>query len=175
MYGATGWLYGLGHEGIPSDNMLSALKPQITAQKAPGGLQHPGANALEVAPMFFRNGGKQVQIYMQDYFPNWPYPDEFETYKNKVAPEIVNKIISSPYRDKFVYIPFNEPDWIWYGLGEAERKRFFNDWKEIYEVIKSLDADAKVGGPNISFYEPTFMEEFLVFCKENNCLPDIIT
>jgi hypothetical protein len=33
-YGATGFLYGLGDEGIPSDNMLTALKPQVAAQKA---------------------------------------------------------------------------------------------------------------------------------------------
>jgi len=45
-YGATGFLYGLGDEGIPNETMLAALKPQVTAQKAPDGLQHPNGDAL---------------------------------------------------------------------------------------------------------------------------------
>src|SRR5690349_22160271 len=65
-YGATGFLYGLGDEGIPNETMLAALKPQVAAQKAPDGLQHPNGDALKVAPMFKRAGGRDIQIYMQD-------------------------------------------------------------------------------------------------------------
>ena len=72
-YGATGFLYGLGDEGIPSDTMLAALKPQVTAQKAPDGLQHPNGDALKIAPEFKRDGGRDIQIYMQDVYQQWPY------------------------------------------------------------------------------------------------------
>src|SRR5919108_6380485 len=72
-YGATGFLYGLGDEGIPNETMLAALKPQVTAQKAPDGLQHPNGDALKVAPMFKRAGGRDIQVYMQDVYQNWPY------------------------------------------------------------------------------------------------------
>src|SRR5690348_13542013 len=57
-YGATGFLYGLGDEGIPNESMLSALRPQVAAQKAPDGLQHPNGDALKVAPMFKQAGGR---------------------------------------------------------------------------------------------------------------------
>src|SRR5882724_2173541 len=72
-YGATGFLYGLGDEGIPNDTMLAALKPQVTAQKAPDGLQHPNGDALKIAPEFKRTGGRDIQIYMQDIYQSWPY------------------------------------------------------------------------------------------------------
>jgi hypothetical protein len=62
-YGATGFLYGLGDEGIPNETMLAALKPQVTAQKAPDGLQHPNGDALKIAPMFKRAGDRDIQIY----------------------------------------------------------------------------------------------------------------
>jgi uncharacterized protein YaaQ len=73
-YGATGFLYGLGDEGIPNETMLAALRPQVTAQKAPDGLQHPNGDALKIAPMFKRAGGRDIQIYMQDIYQEWPYP-----------------------------------------------------------------------------------------------------
>src|ERR1700704_6049771 len=65
-YGATGFLYGLGDEGIPNETMLAALRPQVAAQKAPDGLQHPNGDALKIAPMFKRAGGRDIQIYLQD-------------------------------------------------------------------------------------------------------------
>ena len=48
--GLQGFLYGLGDEGIPTDNMLAPLKPQGTGQKAPDGLQHPNGDASEDRP-----------------------------------------------------------------------------------------------------------------------------
>jgi hypothetical protein len=57
-YGATGFLYGLGNDGIPTDTMLAGLKPQVTAQKAPDGLQHPNGDALQIAGQFKRTGGR---------------------------------------------------------------------------------------------------------------------
>lgn len=61
-YGATGFLYGMSHDGIPTDAMIASSEPHVTVQKAPDGLQHPGGDALEVSDAFIRNGGKQIQI-----------------------------------------------------------------------------------------------------------------
>ena len=65
----------MGDDGIPSETMLTALKPQITAQKPSNGLQHPNGDAFKVAPEFKRSGGRQIQIYIQDIYKNWPYDD----------------------------------------------------------------------------------------------------
>lgn len=72
-YGASGFLYGLGNDGIPSANVLAPLRPQVAAQKPEGGLQHPNGDAFDVAKTYQAAGGKEIQIYMQDVYPSWPY------------------------------------------------------------------------------------------------------
>lgn len=182
-HGATGFLYGLGDEGIPTDNMLAPLKPQGTAQKAPDGLQHPNGDALRIAPQFLRNGGKEIQIYMQDIYQQWPYENlGISDYLTKVD-TIVNKVKADPNYGKYVYVPFNEPDGIWYtnllnyssSAGTTTRTQFFSDWKTVYQRIRSLDPNAKIAGPNLTHYDGQFHTDFMTYCKANNVLPDEMT
>ena len=39
--GASGYLYGIAEEGVPSKNMTESVDISTVVQKAPGGLQHP--------------------------------------------------------------------------------------------------------------------------------------
>ncbi len=173
-YGATGFLYGLGDEGIPSDNMLAALKPQVTAQKPPEGLQHPNGDAFKVSPAFKRAGGKQVQIYIQDIYKNWPYDNlGMEDYLSKVE-MVVKAVRENPLRDLYVYVPFNEPDWIWYNLND-KKQQLLKDWKRVYDRLRCLDPVGRIAGPNLQYYDYDFYSDFMVFCKNNHCLPDILT
>lgn len=55
---------------IPSQNLLTPLKPQISAQKPPHGIQHPGGDALQPMASCLASGESGMQIYMQDYFAN---------------------------------------------------------------------------------------------------------
>ena len=61
-HGATGFLYGLGNDGIPSANMLAPLKPQVAAQKPEGGLQHPNGDALNVAILIWRRAARNRNL-----------------------------------------------------------------------------------------------------------------
>jgi hypothetical protein len=172
-YGATGFLYGLGDEGIPNETMLTALRPQVAAQKAPDGLQHPNGDALKVAPMFKRAGGRQIEIYMQDIYPNWPYDNlGLNDYLTKVD-TIARKVVADPNRGFFVYVPFNEPDWIWYS-GQLQG-RFLNDWRTVYQRIKSIDPSARIAGPGFSHYRSGDLRAFFTFARNNNVLPDVAT
>ncbi|WP_458460650.1 carbohydrate-binding protein [Paenibacillus sp.] len=182
-HGATGFLYGLGDEGIPTDNMLAPIKPQGTGQKAPDGLQHPNGDALKIAPQFFRNQGKEIQIYMQDIYKEWPYENlGIQDYLSK-ADTIVNQVKNDPYYGKYVYVPFNEPDGNWYpnilnynsSNGATDRQKFFEDWKLVFNNIRSLDPNAQIAGPNLTHYHAQFHEDFMNYAKENNVLPDQMT
>ena len=169
-YGATGFLYGMSHEGIPSDTMLAALKPQVLAQKAPDGIQHPGGDALEVAPQFFRNGGKEVEIYMQDFYASWPYPYNMEDYL-RVAAGMARKIAAHPDRRKFVYVPLNEPDSN--GYNKTDRLQLmFEDWRLLYDTVRKEDPGARIAGPGFAVYDSACYGQFLTFCRDNHCLPD---
>ncbi|MEU4689634.1 CBM35 domain-containing protein [Actinoplanes sp. NPDC023714] len=171
-YGATGFLYGLGDEGIPTETMLAALKPQVTAQKAPDGLQHPNGDALTIAPMFKRAGGREIQVYMQDVYQQWPYENlGIADYLSKVD-TMTRKIVADPYRGSYVYVPFNEPDMIWYA---GNLTGLLNDWRTVYRKIRSIDATARIAGPNFASYRSADLRAFLSFAKSNDVLPDVMT
>jgi len=171
-YGATGFLYGLGDEGIPNETMLAALRPQVTAQKAPDGLQHPNGDALKVAPMFRRAGGREIQIYMQDVYKQWPYENlGIADYLSKVD-TMTRKVVADPNRSAYVYVPFNEPDLIWYG---GNLNGLLNDWRTVYQRIRSIDPSARIAGPNFASYRSADLRTFLTFARDNGVLPHVMT
>ena len=180
--GANGALYGLGDDGVPSDAALEPLKITSISQKPEGGAQHPNGDALSVSKAFFRNGGGEINVMMQDIYAKWPYEDlGIDDYLPKVD-KITKEIAADPNSDRFVYIPFNEPDFIWYKLNltdqaayEVERDRFFAHWKTVYHRIRAIDPDAVIAGPNETGYYPRFLRDFLTFAQRENVLPQIMT
>ncbi|QQM38494.1 CBM35 domain-containing protein [Streptomyces liliifuscus] len=182
MHGANGTLYGLSDDGVPSDAVLAPLKITSVSQKPEGGAQHPNGDALTVSKSFFRNGGGEILVMMQDIYSKWPYEDlGIADYLPKVD-KIVTEVSADPNSDRFVYIPFNEPDQIWYNLGtsnqaqyEVNRDRFFKDWKTVYQRIRAIDPDARIAGPNESGYHTRLLKDFLTFAKRENVLPQIMT
>lgn len=171
-YGATGFLYGLGDDGIPTDAVLSPLHPRVAAQMPQGGSQHPDGGAFDVAPQFLASGGDNIEIYMQDIYSQWPYQNlGIADYLTKVE-SIVNAVVEDPNHSNYVYVPFNEPDQIWYSNNISG---LCDDWKTIYNKIHSIDSNAKIAGPNFASYHSSAFNQFMSFCKNNNCLPDVIT
>ncbi|MFI1732652.1 CBM35 domain-containing protein [Streptomyces acidicola] len=182
MLGANGSLYGLSDDGVPSDAAMEPLKITSVSQKPEGGAQHPNGDALTVSKSFFRNGGGEINVMMQDIYAKWPYEDlGIDDYLPKVD-RIVKEVAADPNSDRFVYIPFNEPDQIWYKLGvadqaqyEVNRDRFFKDWKTVYQRIRAIDPDARIAGPNEAAYHPRLLRDFLAFAKRENVLPQVMT
>jgi hypothetical protein len=182
MLGANGALYGLSDDGVPSDAALEPLKITSISQKPEGGAQHPNGDALTVSTSFFRNGGGEINVMMQDVYAKWPYEDlGIDDYLPKVD-KIVKEVSADPNSDRFVYIPFNEPDQIWYDLGtsdqaqyEANRDRFLKDWKTVYQRIRAIDPDARIAGPNEAGYHTRLLTDFLTFAQRENVLPQVMT
>ncbi|MGW2615372.1 CBM35 domain-containing protein [Streptomyces sp. NPDC001500] len=180
--GANGALYGLSDDGVPSDAALEPLKITSISQKPEGGAQHPNGDALSVSRSFFRNGGGEINVLMQDVCARWPYEDlGLDDYLDRVD-DIVAKVSADPNGDRFVYIPFNEPDQIWYDLGVADRKRyeanrdrFFGDWKRVFRRIRAIDPAARIAGPNETGYHHRLMADFLAFAQREDVLPQILT
>lgn len=182
MRGANGALYGLSDDGVPSDAALAPLKITSISQKPEGGAQHPNGDALSVSTSFFRNGGGEINVMMQDIYSKWPYEDlGIDDYLPKVD-KITKEVSADPNSDRFVYIPFNEPDQIWYNIGvadqatyEVNRDRFFKDWRTVYQRIRAIDPDARIAGPNETGYHTRLMRDFLAFAQRENVLPQVLT
>ena len=165
-HGAAGFLYGLGNDGIPSANVLAPLKPQVAAQKPQGGAQHPNGDALDVAHTYQSAGGREIQIYLQDDYANWPYEKlGMEDYLARVA-RITREVIDSPARDLFSFVPLNEPDQIWYNKADR-RQALLDDFWAITRTIKAVHPAARIVGPNFARYDSAFYREFLAFALKH--------
>ena len=62
LHGASGFLYGISNEDVPTTNTLVPLKPKVLATKGALGTEHPYGDALDVAETFLASGGEQVMI-----------------------------------------------------------------------------------------------------------------
>jgi hypothetical protein len=132
-------------------------------------------DAMLVAPGYFASGGKQMQIYLQDIYPDWPYNQlGLQDYLKKVD-LIARRVVADPDRDRFVYVPFNEPDNNWYGYTGEPLQRFLHDWLVVYREIRSVDPTAKIAGPGFEHYRTATYQAFLSFAKANQVLPDQLT
>lgn len=180
--GAAGALYGLSDDGVPSDAALAPLKFTSVSQKPEGGAQHPNGDAITVSESFFRNSEGDILVMMQDMYAEWPYEDlGIEDYLGKVE-RIAADIAAAEQRDRFVYVLFNEPDYIWYDLDVADtgqyrrnRDRFLQDWTRVYRLVRSRHPGARIAGPNEAAYDARFLPDFLAYAKANDVLPDILT
>jgi hypothetical protein len=176
--GADGSLYGLYDQGVPSDNLIQGMGLQTTDTKAQDGQQHPGSDALEIASPFEQSGGGDIYIYMTDVYRNFPYErTSYAQYQGYLRTEI-KQDLTSPYRNRIVLVPYNEPDGNWFaGLqsNATTLAAFESEWLQTYQLIKGLWPAARIAGPNFFQYQGQALTSFLAYCQQNHCLPDIVT
>jgi hypothetical protein len=189
--GASGTLYGLYGQGVPTNNLIEGMKLRTVSTKAQDGPQHPGADALEVVQPLADSTDGDVYIYMTDIHRGFPYQwpgstpaEKMALYKEKLATQVDQVLTLAPeYRDNVVFVPFNEPEGNMFGTGEwsYDRVSWLNDptdyfaaWDDVYRLIKTKMPDARIAGPNTSvLYDQ--VRGFLVHARDAGTLPDVIT
>ena len=196
---ASGFLYGIAQDGVPDSAMVESIDISSVSQKVIDGLQHPIGDVDEAAKML--DGCDYITVYLQDRFDTWYYChqeildlradgtyDCAEFVRNRFHPlveESVSKLIQKDYKDRLVFCPYNEADnavWFgtpsedgtWFMFDDDAKLRFYESWKETYDLIRSLYPDAVIGGPGYCDYDSYEISHFLSYYKENNCLPDIM-
>lgn len=131
--GATGFLYGIAEDGVPSRNMVESINMTSLSTKTQGGLQHPIGEVGDVAEEAMIGGSLDYLIvYLQDMYSTWYYEEgtinemkKAGTYDWKefvqtsffpLVEQTVNEIKVSDYHDKIVYCLYNECDnAVWFG------------------------------------------------------------
>ncbi len=173
---AAGFLYGLAEDGVPTAEITESIGINTLATKPAGGLQHPIGDVNQVADTFTEAGGEYLFIYTQDMYDTWYYQfDSLELYNERVK-KTVTEMENSEYKDKLVYCIYNEMDnGVWFGdhWVEENRYKFYDAWASTYNVVKEINPNARIAGPGHCGYNYDWNEEFLTYCKENNCLPDM--
>jgi hypothetical protein len=177
-HGAVGSLYGISEAGVPGDNLLDPLHMSSMAAKPTGGTQHPNGDANDVLAALAEHDGGDAYVNLQDWYPDWPYQnDGIDAYLAEVE-EMVPIMEASEHADRLVYVPFNEPNWIWYNRGadyEGTTARFFRDWDLAYERLREIAPDTPIAGPNESHYDRRFMRDFMAHTAAAGTVPDVIT
>jgi hypothetical protein len=199
--GASGTLYGFGDDGAPTQALIDGANITNTSQKPPFGTQHPSGDALKVEDGFFAKGGEDMYVYVQDYYPDWAYnggnrPGDTRTYNQAdgtyvdgangiwdylEVTEFVTEAVAtqSAYPEKYVFIPFNEPDGgNWYNNWGALKSTFLADWDATYAVIQAVYdrhglGHARVGGPGDASWQPARSSDYLDSAKQSGTLPDV--
>ena len=173
---AAGFLYGLAEDDVPTAEIVESIGINTLATKPAGGLQHPIGDVNQVADTFTEAGGEYLFIYTQDMYDTWYYQfDSLELYNERVK-KTVTEMENSEYKDKLVYCIYNEMDnGVWFGdhWVEANRYAFYDAWASTYNVVREINPNAKIAGPGHCGYNYDWNKEFLIYCKENNCLPDM--
>ncbi len=194
---ATGFLYGLAEPGVPSEAMTESLDISSVSQKVIGGLQHPTGDIDRIADQL--ESCDYRVVYLQDAFDTWYYcyDEIMEMRKNgtydwkeflekrylPIVEEKVKLLSEKEYADDIVYCIFNECDnAVWFGNyvnGECHyddigKANFYEAWKITYDLVKSINPDAKIGGPGFCDYVTEKMEGFIEFVTENDCVPEIM-
>ncbi|KOU63260.1 cellulosome protein [Streptomyces sp. MMG1533] len=188
--GASGTLYGLYGDGVPSRTLIEGMYVRTVTTKAQDGIQHPGGDALEILPPFVASGGKDVYIYLPDFYRGFPYEwpgadgeQRLTGFLEIVRRQVEHVLTLGPDRSHVVYVPFNEPEGNMFGEGEwshdgvswrTDPRHYFAAWKAAYHLIKGLDPDARIAGPNTCILYPE-VRGFLEFAKAQQVLPDVIT
>lgn len=174
---ASGFLYGFSEEDIPSTEIAESIGVNALATKTAGGLQHPIGDVRQVSGTFLSAGGEMLMVYTQDMYDTWYYQlDSLQEYNEKVK-TTVTEMEKSDYADSLVYCIYNEMDngaWLGNFWEEENRYKFYDAWKDTFSLVKSINPDAKIAGPGHSGYNYDFIKEFLEYCKENNCLPEVV-
>ncbi len=177
LHGSTGFLYGVSEVNVPSADLIQAIAPKILVQKAADGQQHPSGDGYRLTPFLKACGVENIQIYLQDYYLEWPYEYKgIEDYNSKVD-NIVRKMVAGKTEEEiagYSFVLFNEPDGIWYN-NSSKVPQLCEDWLKIYTTVKHINPAIKVAGPNFSVYNSNAYRTFFEYCQKNNCLPEYVT
>ena len=185
--GATGMLYGLSDPGVPSDAVVSGVRPRTVTQMPEGGLQHPNGGAITVYDSFIRSGGTDIYINIQDQYPKWYYAnaaDPAGTYpgqtdyleKVRAVVQKVKDTVPVDRLSRYVFTPFNEPDGgNWYADWTTRRTQFFADYDKAYDLIRSIIPGARIAADGASAYHENRVDDLLVHAQQTSRVPDVFT
>ncbi len=171
---ATGSLYGIADEGVPSDDLIAPIKPNTFVQMPPGGRQQPTGDTLDVWRTAERHDAGIV-VRLVDYYPGWPYQFSWENTEDRkawedVVRDVVADIEEAGVTNVVAYAPWNESDHTWL----EENGSFEELWEFTYNLLREeLGPDVPIQGPSFSD-NISDMRQFLEFAKETNTVPDVL-
>ncbi len=168
---ASGFHHGIGPK-YPAQSLIDG----VVVRAIRGADHHARLPSLFDPDTYHRVRSTGADMMVGLYYAHGTYWPGDEGNWSKWT-EIVNKVLVEAKEKKleiYSWLPWNEPDLQWEPNGKslANYKKAF---KIAFDLVKAWNPNAKVQGPEISIYSMNFMKEFLLYCKANNCIPDVLS
>lgn len=190
--GGSGTLYGLYDSQLPRPNTVEGIHLRTVATKAQDGIQHPGADALEVNKLLTEASGGDTVIYMTDVYRDFPYnwktgdcAASLNAYMDKLRLQAEQvQQLPREYRKHIILAPFNEPEGNMFSGGDSgcdgvawldNPTTFFNAWDRAYRLLRATAPGVRILGPNTSilFYPQDF--GFFQHAVAAGTVPDVVS
>ncbi|HEY4394839.1 MAG TPA: hypothetical protein VGP64_12290 [Polyangia bacterium] len=169
-HAASGSLYGVT-ETLPADvtTLIGPLHPYVFNNPA-ADQQQPVGDAIVVAGRLAPVGGK-VSIRLADWLKGFYTFTSMSDWLSKIDMTAARRK-SANLTNIYGYEIWNEPQ----GTYASSNPLSFNDfWAQTYAELRKVDPTIKIIGPSTSYYNNSYMQGFLQYCKTNNVVPDIIS
>lgn len=180
---ASGGLYAMSDGSTPSADLLSPLKPKTFTQPGPGARQIPNGEPkaagdfTSTAPLAHKVGSKVI-VRLADIYDQWPYNYSNEQDWLKRVDTMVQSAQRTNPDDVYGYELWNEPNGTWQGANgicKGNWGDFDKVWQDTYKEVKKLAPNAKIVGPSLNSWQPTWMKHFLTMARDTKTLPDVIS
>ncbi len=188
-----GFLFGVTATE-PDSTLFEALNPKLVRHRAMtnGGAPWGKDTGFPSEPFMKRiaQAGAKSQIVLSDeycwaygYHAQWGWPGD-AAHDGLQPFDLLDRTIETVYRQsvekgyQIEWDIWNEPDYkdFW----GRDMQQYLDTWKHAYAKIRSLDPKATIVGPSNAYFTQdgvpgVFIKQFLTFCKQNNCLPDVLS
>jgi hypothetical protein len=180
---ATGFLSGIGPTAPPSSE-ITPLKPKMFR-----GI-HVGTHGSQVGlPVYDRiiGFGAVSQHFMQSQYnafavsqgrPSGEYPGDnghWTSWENYVGTTVQNETAAGRSHE---YDLWNEPNLDFFWPAPRTDTQMFELLCRGYKRAKQVNPNAQIVSPSVGGFdsaERTYLQNYLLYAKANNCIPDVIS
>ncbi|GAB4004960.1 hypothetical protein GCM10029992_51430 [Glycomyces albus] len=124
--------------------------------------------------------GANLQVGLYYYVTNPDHPDNGYWPGDGGDQDTWRQIVTDVYQEARQrdyefdsWITWNEPDLQW-NSPERPFTRYLEAHDVAYDTVKELDPEARVQAPELARYDFERLTQFLTYCKDNDCLPDVL-
>ncbi|MBB2747280.1 UNVERIFIED_ORG: hypothetical protein FHR35_007159 [Microbispora rosea subsp. rosea] len=175
---ASGFLHGI-EPASPAQYLIDGVK--VVAIR--GADHHPNLPSLFDRATYNRaaaTGAKlRVGLYYASSNPSSPdngyWPGDGGNWDRWRT--IVNRVYDEARTNGYQvdsWITWNEPEAQWSSTARPFTT-YLTAHDVAYDTLKARDPGVKIEGPELSSYNFSRLTQFLTFCKQNNCLPDVLS
>ncbi|MER5217082.1 hypothetical protein ABT063_42775 [Streptomyces sp. NPDC002838] len=175
---ASGYLHGIDATS-PAQYLIDGVK----VRSIRGADHHPNLPSLFDRPTYDRvkATGARLQVGVYYYVADPTHPDRDYRPGDGGNQDRWRRIVNSVYDEAQAgeyqvdsWITWNEPDLQWNTTARPFTS-YLAAHNVAYDTLKARDPALKVQAPELSGYSFARLTQFLTYCKQNDCLPQVLS